>query len=194
MIKRGIFLLKIRKYFKISWLLQKALQLINKLLLKITKGLAGNRAAITQGLNQLGQLINQPQEEPPPPQEGEQQGQPPPYEEVIRQQQNELYDLERNFTQEYYDVLHEYAFPRPRDFFRTDVDRLAQHIIDARGEILALTRSINGRSNRQNPTPDYVKETQNLGKKERDFKKIRRYNIYFSSEADFKSWQRYPPH
>ena len=88
-----------------------------------------------------------------------------------RQQQNELYDLEREFTQEYFDVLNEYAFPRPRDFFRTDIDRLAQHLVDSRNEVLALTRSISGRSNRQNPSPDYMAETQNLEKKKEILKR-----------------------
>ena len=135
----------------------------------ITDDLAGHRAAITQGLNQLGQIINQPQVEGEP-QSADVAG--APYADVQQQQIREL-NLERDFTEDDFALLNENAFDRPNNFFRLTPENLNQTDLLVSQNVMDLTRQINGRNNTRNPTEAYEAATLQLQRQKNTFVKYR---------------------
>lgn len=135
----------------------------------ITDDLAGHRAAITQGLNQLGQIINLPQVEGEP-QSADVAG--APYADVQQQQIREL-NLERDFTEDDFALLNENAFDRPTNFFRLTPENLNQTDLLVSQNVMDLTRQINGRNNTRNPTEAYEAATLQLQRQKNTFVKYR---------------------
>ena len=137
----------------------------------ITDGLAGNRTAIIRGLNQLREVVDQPQppldppadpQVVPPGADGLGANDPPPSYADYQQERIRNLSLERDFTENDLGVLNEYNYARPNNFFRNTPANLRQVEEEVTREMLGLTAQINGRNRRQNPPADYIAETSQI--------------------------------
>ena len=71
-----------------------------------------------------------------------------------------MLDLEKNFDGNDLSLLREFGYPRPNDFFETNLQDLELTLEDLKGNIKQLTGEINGRKKAKNPSPLYETETE----------------------------------
>ena len=71
-----------------------------------------------------------------------------------------MLDLEKNFDGHDLSLLREFGYPRPNDFFETNLKDLELTLEDLKGNIKQLTGEINGRKKAKNPSPLYETETE----------------------------------
>ena len=147
MVKRAIFIRKTKKCLEISWLLQKVLEPISELVLRVF-----NKFERLADMRQLPLGVIEDDERERVPERRDDDDERP------RRNVKEL-NLERNFNGNDLDLLRDNAYPRPNNFYNTTPENLREHLADAGEEIRSLTAQINGRNNRQNPPQDYINET-----------------------------------
>ena len=71
-----------------------------------------------------------------------------------------MLDLEKNFDGNDLSLLRDFGYPRPNDFFETNLKDLELTLEDLKGNIKQLTGEINGRKKAKNPSPLYETETE----------------------------------
>ena len=71
-----------------------------------------------------------------------------------------ILDLEKNFDGNDLSLLRDFGYPRPNDFFETNLNDLELTLEDLKGNIKQLTGEINGRKKAKNPSPLYETETE----------------------------------
>ena len=71
-----------------------------------------------------------------------------------------MLDLEKNFDGNDLSLLRDFGYPRPNDFFETNLNDLELTLEDLKGNIKQLTGEINGRKKAKNPSPLYETETE----------------------------------
>ena len=69
-------------------------------------------------------------------------------------------NLEKNFDGHDLDILREFGYPRPIDFFEINPKDLEQTLDELKGDIKQLTGEISGRKKAKNPSPIYEIETE----------------------------------
>ena len=91
-------------------------------------------------------------------------------------------DLEKNFDENDIATLRDFNYPRPNDFYVTNIEDLQKDLEDVNSDIKKLTSQINGRKRNKNPTEDYLALT--LLKEEQKITLMKYKNImkdYFKS-------------
>ena len=120
--------------------------------LVLSEGVRDNQRAITDGFNQFERLANM-RELPGVDDALERDDDEQPRRDV------KVLNLERNFDGNDLNILRHAGYPRPNDFYEINIQNLEQVLEDVKGDIKTLTGQINGRRRQQNPTPEYVAET-----------------------------------
>ena len=69
-------------------------------------------------------------------------------------------NLEKNFEGRDLELLKEFGYPRPNDFFEINPKTLDEYLEDIKGNIKQLTGEISGRKKAKNPSPLYETETE----------------------------------
>ena len=121
--------------------------------LALTEGLKANQKAITDGFNQFERLADMkelPGVEYEEDEEDEEDEEP---------KIDHSLDLEKNFNEGDLDVLNEYGYKRPNDFYKYNKEDLEKDLEVLNGRMKSLNSQINGRKNKKNPSQDYINET-----------------------------------
>ena len=69
-------------------------------------------------------------------------------------------NLEKNFEGRDLELLKEFGYPRPNDFFEINPKTLDEYLEDIKGNIKQLTGEISGRKKAKNPSPLYEADTE----------------------------------
>ena len=137
--------------------------------LALTEGLRANQKAITDGFSQFERLADM--RELPQIEEYD-DNYDPYYEYFLREKQigEELeskekvktLDIENDFNEEQIKIIEDYGFKRPSYLLNLNKEDIQKEIDNLPDVISKITKSINGRKNKQMPTKSYKKETTNL--------------------------------
>ena len=73
-----------------------------------------------------------------------------------------ILNLEKNFDGYDLDILKDYGYPRPNDFFEINPKDLEENLEELKYEIKQLTGEINGRNRTINPSQSYIEKTENI--------------------------------
>ena len=110
-----------------------------------------NQLALTQGFEQFNRLADM--RELPYPENDSEKGRASPLE-------DRLFNLEKNFEGRDLELLKEYGYPRPNDFFEINPKNLELVLFELTGNIRQLTGEISGRNKAKNSSPLYEAETE----------------------------------
>ena len=116
-----------------------------------------NQLALTQGFEQFNRLADM-RELPYDNEEGWDRNwipEPRPSDDDVR-----MLNLEKNFEGRDLDLLKEFGYPRPNDFFEINPRNLDLTLEQLKHNIKQLTGEISGRKKTKNPSPLYEAETE----------------------------------
>ena len=114
-----------------------------------------NQLALTQGFEQFNRLADM--KELPQPDDDEEDSDSEKSPAVER-----ILNLEKNFDGYDLDVLKDYGYPRPIDFFEINPKVLEENLEELKYEIKQLTGETNGRNRTINPSQSYIEKTENI--------------------------------
>ena len=134
--------------------------------LALTEGLKANQKAITDGFSQFERLADM-QELPGVEaikDEDKVEDEVEDEEDEVEDEEDEepkivKLDIEKNFDDKDFDILNEFNYARPKFFKHSSEEVLEKELKNVTKNIKSLTGSITGRNKKDNPTPDYVAET-----------------------------------
>ena len=116
-----------------------------------------NQLALTQGFNQFEQLADMRELSPYDNEEGWDIDWIPPH---PSPPQDKFLNLEKNFEGRDLELLKEFEYPRPNDFFEINPKVLELTLDQLKDNIKQLTGEISGRKKAKNPSPVYEAETE----------------------------------
>ena len=114
-----------------------------------------NQLALTQGFEQFNRLADM--KELPQPDDDEEDSDSEKSPAVER-----ILNLEKNFDGYDLDILKDYGYPRPIDFFEINPKVLEENLEELKYEIKQLTGETNGRNRTINPSQSYIEKTENI--------------------------------
>ena len=114
-----------------------------------------NQLALTQGFEQFNRLADM-RELPYDNEEGWDRD----WLQVPRPPDDRMLNLEKNFEGRDLEILKEFGYPRPNDFFEINPKVLDLSLKKLKSDIKQLTGEISGRKKAKNPSPIYETETE----------------------------------
>ena len=135
--------------------------------------------ALTQGFEQFNRLADM--KELPQPDDDEEDSvseKSPAVERIL--------NLEKNFDGYDLDILKDYGYPRPNDFFEINPKVLEENLEELKYEIKQLTGETNGRNRTINPSQSYIEKTENIKNEKGTIMKYRNTIRYYLSSIKYK--------
>ena len=135
--------------------------------------------ALTQGFEQFNRLADM--KELPQPDDDEEDSDSEKSPAVER-----ILNLEKNFDGYDLDILKDYGYPRPNDFFEINPKVLEENLEELKYEIKQLTGETNGRNRTINPSQSYIEKTENIKNEKGTIMKYRNTIRYYLSSIKYK--------
>ena len=138
-----------------------------------------NQLALTQGFEQFNRLADM--KELPQPDDDEEDSDSEKSPAVER-----ILNLEKNFDGYDLDILKDYGYPRPIDFFEINPKVLEENLEELKYEIKQLTGETNGRNRTINPSQSYIEKTENIKNEKGTIMKYRNIIRDYLSSIKYK--------